>query len=72
MNKIEKSDKQSIKQVISAVFGAFLGVRSSKDHKDDNAKISASSYIIVGIIGTVLFIGTLLSIVQLIIYLSSR
>ena len=72
MSEKEKSGKQSIKQTFGAVFGAFLGVRSSKDHNDDNEKISARSYIIVGIIGTIIFIGVLQTIVQVIIHLTAK
>jgi len=46
-----------------AVFWAFLGVRSESGYKSDISKLSFAQVAIVGILCTLLFIGTLVAVV---------
>ncbi len=47
-----------------AVFWAFLGVRSESGYKSDITKLSFAQVAVVGIICTLLFIGTLVGLVM--------
>jgi hypothetical protein len=53
-----------IGQILSSVFAAALGVQSSKNRERDFTEGSAGVYIAAGIIFTLLFIGTVIGIVQ--------
>lgn len=50
-----------------AVFWAMLGVRKQSGYDEDVSQVSAKQAIIVGIIGVVLFIATLVIVVSLVI-----
>ncbi len=56
--------KPGILQVIKSVIAAGIGVQSNKNRETDFQHGSLSSYIVVGIIATVLFIMTLVFIVS--------
>jgi len=60
--------KQSFGAVIASVLSAFFGVQSSKKHEEDSTKGRARDYIIVGLIGTMLFVGILVTIVKLVLH----
>jgi hypothetical protein len=47
-----------------AVFWGFFGVRRSRDHIDDVTHLTLIQIIIAGVIGGILFVGTLLSVVN--------
>ena len=57
----------SLWQVIKSVNAAFLGVQSSKNYQRDFTYGKPSQYIIIGIIGVLLFILTLVGIVKLVL-----
>ncbi len=59
--------KPSILQVIKSVVAAGIGVQSNKNREADFQHGSLSSYIVVGIIATVLFIMTLIFVVKTVI-----
>ncbi|MFK7831469.1 MAG: DUF2970 domain-containing protein [Congregibacter sp.] len=59
-----------IGQVISSVFAAGLGVQSSKNRKRDFQHGRAGTFIAAGLIFTMLFIGTVYTVVSIV--LSSR
>lgn len=59
--------KPSILQVIKSVAAAGIGVQSNKNREADFQHGSLSSYIVVGIIATVLFIMTLIFVVKTVI-----
>lgn len=65
----EQSEGQSQKRlglfaVIGSVFAAALGVQSSAKRERDFNQGSAGAYIAAGVIFTVLFIATVVSVVQ--------
>lgn len=55
----------SLFQVVKAVASGFFGVRKRVDH--ESVKITPLQYIIVGLIGAVLFVLTLLLVVRFIL-----
>lgn len=57
-------------QVIRSVLASFLGVQSGKAYERDFTHGKPHQYIIVGLIGTVLFVLTLWGVVKLILYLA--
>lgn len=59
-------DKQGIFSTFKSVVAAFLGVQSRRQHEEDFAKGSASTYIIVALIFVVLFIAAVMTIVNLV------
>ena len=59
--------KPSILHVIKSVFAAVIGVQSDKNREIDFKHGSLPAYIIVGLIGTVLFILAIVSVVSLVI-----
>ena len=54
-------------QVVKSVLAAFIGVQSKANRKNDFTNGSASSYILVGMGVTVIFILSLVFIVNLVI-----
>ena len=59
--------KPSILHVVKSVFAAVIGVQSDKNREIDFKHGSLPAYIIVGLIGTVLFIIAIVSVVSLVI-----
>ncbi|MGD2118799.1 MAG: DUF2970 domain-containing protein [Chromatiales bacterium] len=57
---------QSLGSVISSVAASMIGVQSSKKHQEDFTKGKLSSYIWMGIAGTLVFILTVWGIVMLV------
>ena len=55
-------------QVVKAVLWSFLGVRAQKSYENDAAKITLKQAVIAGIIGAIIFVFTVLSLVQLAIH----
>jgi hypothetical protein len=70
-NDVENSDKKRSSlnpfQVIGSVFAAGLGVQSSKNRERDFKQGKFSVFVIAGIIFTLVFMGTLFTIVQLVL-----
>ena len=62
-------DKEKLKpmQVVSSVFAAGLGVQSSKNRERDFKQGSFGVFIAAGIIFTLLFIGAVVGIVQMVV-----
>ena len=62
-------DKEKLKpmQVVSSVFAAGLGVQSSKNRERDFKQGSFGVFIAAGIIFTLLFIGAVAGIVQMVV-----
>ena len=54
-------------QVVSSVLAAALGVQSSKNRERDFKQGRAGTFIAAGIIFTLLFIGTVLTVVNLVL-----
>ena len=68
-NEPEQEKPGSLKplQVISSVFAAGLGVQSSKNRERDFKQGRAGVFIAAGVIFTLLFIGTVFTVVQLVL-----
>ena len=71
MNDTDKPDakKKPLNplQVISSVFAAGLGVQSSKNRERDFSEGRAGVFIAAGVVFTLLFIGVMVMIVQLVL-----
>ena len=59
--------KQSLGSVFRSVSASMFGVQSSKKHAEDFRKGDVSSYVIVGLAATILFVLTVWGIVQLVV-----
>ncbi len=59
--------KQTITEVFKNVFSAFIGVQNEESRKQAFANGSLSTYVIAGIIFTILFVGTIIFLVSFII-----
>ena len=62
-----QSAKPSFLASSRAVFWAMLGVRKQSGYDEDVAQVSAKQAIIVGIIGVVLFVLTLVLVVSMVL-----
>jgi hypothetical protein len=70
-DKTIPEEKASIFQVIKMVLWTMIGVRAQKGYENDIAKIKPKQAIIAGIIGAVIFVLTVLTLVNVAInYLS--
>ena len=63
----QEKDKLKPMQVVSSVFAAGLGVQSSKNRERDFKQGSFGVFIAAGIIFTLLFIGAVVGIVQMVV-----
>jgi hypothetical protein len=61
------SKKAGPLQVAKAVFWSFLGIRKRVEHEADMVRLSPIQVIVAALIGAVLFVGTLIVIVKLVI-----
>jgi len=59
----EKPTKLSALRAARAVFWSFLGVRRGRDYQTDAIHLTPLQVVVAGIIGALLFIGTLLLLV---------
>jgi len=65
----DKQNKRvSLWQVISSVIASFLGVQRSDKYERDFTHGKPSHYIIVGLIGTILFILFMVGVVKLVMH----
>lgn len=58
--------KPSLMHVVKSVFAAAIGVQSNKNREIDFKQGSLPAYIIVGLVGTVLFIFAIVTVVSLV------
>jgi hypothetical protein len=56
--------KASFGATMKAVFWSFFGVRKRKDYEHDSANLNPVHVIIAGLIGALVFIGTLIMVVK--------
>jgi hypothetical protein len=63
----DKAPRSTFIQSIIAVLWAFLGVRKGDGQKQDMASLSFVHVIIAAVLGVILFMGTLLVIVKLVL-----
>lgn len=57
----------SIKNTIKSVAAAFFGVQSNKNRERDFSQGKLSHFIVVGVMGVIIFIAVLVTIVALVI-----
>ena len=69
MKDVEKVTrrKASLLATIKAVFWSFLGIRKKSDYERDAAQLNPLHVVIAAVIGVLLFIGTLITIVKLVL-----
>lgn len=63
----ENGNKPSIVQVISSVLSAAIGVQSTENRERDFTGGSAKTYIVAGIVFTILFIMMILGVVRIVL-----
>ena len=63
----DKESESSLKDVVGSVAAAFFGVQSDKNRERDFSKGKFSHFVVVGLIGVVLFVGVLVAIVSLVL-----
>lgn len=66
-NLKEQQGRPNLLQVIGSVLAAAFGVQSAKNRQRDFAGGSATTFIVVGVIATILFVVTLYTLVKVII-----
>ncbi len=59
--------KASLGATIAAVASSFFGVRGGKAHEQDVAKLNPVVVIVVGIVMAIIFVLTLMTIVQMVV-----
>lgn len=64
-DKVKNKDKASMFQVIKMVLWTMIGIRAQKGYEDDVAKITPKQAIIAGIIGAIIFVLTVITLVNL-------
>ena len=57
----------SLKNTIFSVFAAFIGVQSDKNRKRDFTEGKFIHFVVIGAIGVILFISTLIAVVSLVL-----
>ena len=57
----------SILQVVQSVLAAAMGVQSNKNRERDFTRGSAKAFIVAGVIGTVMFIATVIAVVKMVL-----
>lgn len=66
----ESEEQVGLLKVATSVLAAMFGVRGSKAHERDFTKGRPAAYILVGLVFTALFVGTLVGVVVLVMKLS--
>jgi hypothetical protein len=62
----QSSGSQSLGSVVRSVSASMFGVQSSKKHAEDFSEGSVTSYVVVGLVATIVFVLTLWGIVRLV------
>lgn len=57
--------------VVRSVFSSMLGVQSGDKHKEDFARGKISSYVVVGLLATIVFVLAVWGIVKLVVSLAA-
>jgi len=65
----QKPESMTLREVIGSVLAAGFGVQSQRNRERDFARGSATQFVVVGLIATVLFVTTLALLVKFIISL---
>ena len=69
-DKSSSAGRQSLVTVFRSVSASMFGVQSSRQHAEDFGKGNATTYIVVGLVVTVLFILAVWGVVQLVVRLA--
>ena len=70
MSEEEKSQSpggQSLGSVFRSVSASMFGVQSSKKHAEDFSEGSVTSYVVVGLVATILFVLAVWGVVKLVV-----
>ena len=69
MEPEHKAEQQapSLLSVLGSVLASMFGVQSSSKHEEDFVKGDASTYIVVGLVATLLFVLAVWGVVQLVV-----
>lgn len=65
-------DKQSLLSVIGSVLASMFGVQSGSKHKEDFVHGKATTYIIIGLVATVVFIFAIWGLVQIVVGITAK
>jgi hypothetical protein len=66
-DKAPSQGRQSLASVFRSVSASMFGVQSSSKHEEDFVKGDASTYIVVGLVATLLFVLAVWGVVQLVV-----
>ena len=66
-DKASPQGRQSLASVFRSVSASMFGVQSSSKHEEDFVKGDATTYIVVGLIATILFVLAVWGVVQLVV-----
>jgi Protein of unknown function (DUF2970) len=72
MNEPTPKPAPSLWQVTKSVFAAFLGVQSSKNYQRDFSHGKPWQYIIIGLVGVLLFVMTIVGVVKLVLSMALK
>lgn len=66
-DKAPPKGRQSLARVFRSVSASMFGVQSSRKHEEDFVTGDASTYIVVGLVATILFVLAVWGVVQLVV-----
>jgi len=66
-DKAPSQGRQSLASVFRSVSASMFGVQSSRKHEEDFVKGDAITYIVVGLVATLLFVLAVWGVVQLVV-----
>ena len=64
---LQSPGSQSLGSVIRSVSASMFGVQSSKKHAEDFSEGSVTSYVVVGLVATILFVLAVWGVVKLVV-----
>jgi len=64
---VKENQDANLKQIIGSVFAAMFGVQSDKNRERDFNATNPKTFIVVGIVFTILFIATIVTVVNVVI-----
>ena len=69
-DKAPSPRRQSLGNVFRSVLASMFGVQSSSKHEEDFLKGDATTYIVVGLVATILFVLAVWGVVQLVVHVA--
>ena len=66
-DKVPLQGRQSLASVFRSVAASMFGVQSSRKHEEDFASGDATTYVVIGLIATILFVLAVWGVVQLVV-----